>query len=756
MKWYNNLKIAVRLITSFAIISIFGLIIAIFSIVNTVNINSSYSNEVSAMLNEQGTLRTISRNFVELKEVARDSIYYFNDIDKIEQNKLKFEDLYKSTLDELNVYRNIMVSYAEDPNESYDPTVDIANIDKIVLGLNNYHDLAAIFMYSSKQTTYEEMKAKDLDFSQNPLYFTIYKMFNDMHIKSISYMGHVSETNTKSTEKLIVIDFLIVVLLVITALGLIFPLSRSIRIPLNKLVDYAKEIANGNLDLDLRTNRKDEIGILSNQLAIVIYNLRGIIDDINTMSIEQSKGNLDCLIDSEKYLGGYNKLALGINNMVETTIKENQEIILCLNSYAKGNFNANIKQFPGQKSISNEAINLLQKNLKQINQEIDLLVKQSMEGNLSFSIHSEKYDGDWAKILESLNKLIRTVIEPIKECSTVLLDISKGNLKSKMTADYKGEFLNLKEIINKTVDSLNGYIENISFVTTKLSDDNYNVYIDMDYVGDFLPIKQGLNIVISRINAVISSISSATEQVLDGAMQVSESSMSLAQGATEQATSVEKLNTTVHQIADQTIQNVKVAKEVNLLVTSTKQQATEGNNAMNYMLEAMNGINDSSKDIAKIIKVIDDISFQTNLLALNAAVEAARAGVHGKGFGVVADEVRTLAGRSKTAASNIAELIEISITKVSNGMKISNDTATVLENIVSGISDISGLVSAVEESSILQARNIKSINEGIAQISNVTQSNTSLSEEQAAFAQGLSSQSETLKNMTDNFNLRKH
>ncbi|MDP2843894.1 MAG: methyl-accepting chemotaxis protein, partial [Acetobacterium sp.] len=214
-----------------------------------------------------------------------------------------------------------------------------------------------------------------------------------------------------------------------------------------------------------------------------------------------------------------------------------------------------------------------------------------------------------------------------------------------------------------------------------------------------------------HINEIMTNIDSAAEQVAAGSKQIADSSMGLSQGATEQASSIEQLTASIEEISSQTRLNADNASEANELAELTRENAVQGNNEMKRMLESMEEINESSANISKIIKVIDEIAFQTNILALNAAVEAARARQHGKGFAVVAEEVRNLAARSADAAKETTRMIEGSIKKVDDGTKIATTTAAALNKIVDDVAKVSGIVGNIASASNEQAIGISQINQ---------------------------------------------
>jgi methyl-accepting chemotaxis protein len=247
----------------------------------------------------------------------------------------------------------------------------------------------------------------------------------------------------------------------------------------------------------------------------------------------------------------------------------------------------------------------------------------------------------------------------------------------------------------------------------------------------------------------------AVEQVATGARQVSDSSQSLSQGATESASSLEQISSSMQEITSQTRQNAENAGHANQMAIQTRTSAEAGSKEMAQMVNAMNEINESAGNISKIIKSIDDIAFQTNLLALNAAVEAARAGKHGKGFTVVAEEVRNLAQKSAEAAKETAEMIESSIKKTEVGTRIALETSKALEEIVVNITKMSDVVGEIASASKEQEQGISQINQGLSQVDQVTQQVTANAEESASASEELSSQASQLRGMLDKFQLRK-
>jgi methyl-accepting chemotaxis protein len=343
----------------------------------------------------------------------------------------------------------------------------------------------------------------------------------------------------------------------------------------------------------------------------------------------------------------------------------------------------------------------------------------------------------------------RIISKPVTKMVDAANKLAIGDVNVNVQADTKDEIGSLAESFSKMIANIRGQ----ALAAEKIADGDLTIDVTVKSENDLLGKK--LSEMVEKNNEILTNISAASEQVASGAKQVSDASITLSQGATEQASSIEQLTASLEEISAQTTKNASNANEANSIAKVAKENAEQGNSQMKEMLKAMDEINDSSSSISKIIKVIDEIAFQTNILALNAAVEAARAGQHGKGFAVVAEEVRNLAARSANAAKETTDMIEGSIKKVEGGTKIANQTADALNKIVDGVARVANLVGDIAVASNEQASGIEQINQGIMQVSQVIQTNSATSEESAAASEELSSQAEMLKDEVSRFKLKK-
>ena len=262
--------------------------------------------------------------------------------------------------------------------------------------------------------------------------------------------------------------------------------------------------------------------------------------------------------------------------------------------------------------------------------------------------------------------------------------------------------------------------------------------------GFFAVLAAGMNRLMANMAEVVRSMAEAAEGVRIGADEISRGNQELSKRTAEQASSLEQTAASMEQMTAIVKNNADNAERANQMAVAARERAETGGRVVMSAVASMAEIDASSKKIADIIGVIDEIAFQTNLLALNAAVEAARAGEQGRGFAVVAAEVRNLASRSAAAAKEIKALIQDSVGKVTEGSKLVHETGQALGEIVTGIKNVTEVVADIAGSSREQASGIDQVNKAVTSMDSVTQQNAALVEEASAAAYSLTGQAASL------------
>ena len=524
--------------------------------------------------------------------------------------------------------------------------------------------------------------------------------------------------------------------------------------PLNVAAEYVERISKGDIPSKITDSYNGDFNEIKNNLNICIDAINDLVLDADILVTAAVEGRLETRADASKHGGDFARIVNGVNQTLDAIVDPLNIALAYIEKAANGEELEDLENnFKGQYGILIGNLQMVKTSLYTLLEESAKLNEASKEGNLSYRADVSKLKGGYAQIIDGVNATLDAVIEPIRDVTEVMNQISNGNLQVSIKGSYKGDLAVLAKSVDTTATRLNAVVGEISNTISEIADGNLALDHLREFIGDFKTISDSLNTIIDSLNEVLGDINEASEQVAAGSRQVSEGSQALSQGATEQASSIEELTASIAEIAAQTRQNAGNANQANDLATAAKENAAKGNSHMKEMLGSMTDISDSSVNISKIIKVIDDIAFQTNILALNAAVEAARAGQHGKGFAVVAEEVRNLAARSANAAKETTDLIEGSLDKVQTGTKIATSTAQALDEIVGGIDKVANLVGNIAVASNEQASGIAQINMGIEQVSQVVQNNSATAEESAAASEELTSQAELLKQQVSRFQL---
>jgi methyl-accepting chemotaxis protein len=453
------------------------------------------------------------------------------------------------------------------------------------------------------------------------------------------------------------------------------------------------EFGRGNFEAPLQP-LPGKKAFINDTIEKVRGNLKGLISEMNHMSTEHDKGDIDVKIPVERFDGDFKTMAHGINVMVAGHIEVKKKAMACVAEFGRGNFEAPLDKFPGKKAFINDTIEQVRNHLKALITDTDRLVMAAAAGELGERADESTHQGDFRRIVAGINRTLDNLIEPVTETGRVLHAVASGDLTQTARTDFKGQ---LKELC------------------------------------------ESMNLTVSKLSLVVSEVNSGAEALAGASEEVSATAQSLSQASSEQAAGVEETSASIEQMTASITQNTENAKVTDGMATKAASDSAEGGEAVRATVAAM-------KQIAQKISIIDDIAYQTNLLALNAAIEAARAGEHGKGFAVVAAEVRKLAERSQVAAQEIG-------TVAGSSVELAEKAGRLLDQMVPNIKKTSDLVQEITAASEEQSSGVNQINAAVSQLSQTTQQNASSSEELAATAEEMSSQAEQLQQTMSFFKL---
>lgn len=356
----------------------------------------------------------------------------------------------------------------------------------------------------------------------------------------------------------------------------------------------------------------------------------------------------------------------------------------------------------------------------------------------------------------SIKRSAANLTKPILELNHTAQQLAAGDLDVALNITAEDEIGELGDSIKKTITRLKEYIvyiDETAEVLGQIGSGRLHIELKNDYVGEFQKIKEALLNISSSMIEVMEGISETSERVSIGATELESASQMLADGAQEQAASVEELVATTTSVADQVQENRKDAELSAKATEAVTAMMGQNQEKMNMMMSAMNEIRETSQQVVGIIQTIEEIASQTNLLSLNASIEAAHAGDVGRGFAVVADEIGKLALESSKAASMTRDLIGVSMQEIKKGSDIANDVMASLDDAVKAVDHVNDMIRRTSDNAAIQAESMRQIRFGIEEISQAVQDNSATSQETFATSEELATQASNLNDMVKKFNV---
>jgi len=533
-----------------------------------------------------------------------------------------------------------------------------------------------------------------------------------------------------------------VLILVIIGCSIMFMVIKGAVKSMSDAVLTFVEIAKGNLDNDLSTRNKDEFGVLFNSINNMQLTLKQKSEQVGRLTSAMEGMTTNLMMADLKgnivYANAAVKVMLGRREAqmrkvlktfsVSTMVGSNFDSFHRNPSHQQ-NLLGDPKNLPytAEIAVAGVSFQLIAMALmdesgihigtavqwidlteeKDAQLQVDNLIKDAISGKLTSRIDTTSYDGFMKVLGNNINGLMDAIVEPITDAIDVAQSLSNGDLSKTMNGQYAGEFLAL-------ADAMNGSITNLS--------------------------------------NMVDEIRSASTNVFDSSREIAEGNNELSHRTESQASSLEETASAMEELTSTVQQNAENATQASVLASSVMNKASDGGSVVKNAIMAMSDINKSSKKIADIISVIDEIAFQTNLLALNAAVEAARAGEQGRGFAVVAAEVRNLAQRSAGAAKEIKGLINDSVEAVGQGTKLVDETGQTFSELVTSIEDVSKMINDIDSAGKEQSAGIGEVSAAVSQMDEMTQQNAALVEEAAASSKSMEEQSQSLLDQVSFFN----
>jgi len=572
-------------------------------------------------------------------------------------------------------------------------------------------------------------------------------------------------------------------------------------LPLQRLVQAANEVANGNFNINHTNVSNDEIGQVFKAFKEVADSINLLLDNFEQGVFAFQHGDMGYQFEKSRLKGDFSKILEDVNQITheflvcfeqlteplimidrnkrvtyanhiikELTNKEGQPVIgMHIDEFLNGditNHPSTVKAFTDQTAQLGTGVEIQLQLTPETSFDfeyscIPFPVKGTVECALILLV-----DITWSRELqrhtEKLNvyrherteKLTNTIVEAFEK-ARLDVKISESDFDED-TKEIAQEQDAVENIVQKATGIIKSYVLEITAILREIANNNFAHSIKREYIGDFGSIKDSIGMIVDSVGSLVSEIQSATAQVEIGSDLIAQSSQELMASFEEQTAAVTEMREAVNLLTEKTIKNAEHADTANSLSGTVNEVANDGVRQMEAMHAAMDEISRSAEEVAKVVSTIENIAFQTNLLALNASVEAARAGEDGKGFGVVAEEVRSLAIRSAEAAKNTFNMLSESENRIHAGVQRSIETTAAFRNIAEVITDVTQAVARIAESSQEQAGDISKIQNSMEIIHRGISDDATSVQNNATVSQELSSQAHMLTSLVDRMKVDKN
>lgn len=350
---------------------------------------------------------------------------------------------------------------------------------------------------------------------------------------------------------------------------------------------------------------------------------------------------------------------------------------------------------------------------------------------------------------------IKAILKPVRLIRDELVNFSEGRYSSEFAIkEDDSDIGQLSAAINASKRLLHKMTEELTWLLDQIAQGNVSFYINLEYVGEFQAIKAAMNTILEENNQEYGKIRASADSISTAAAEMSQSSIKVAQGGQEQSESIASLSGHISDISQKINANAANAQSASDYSRKAAASLEKGSQEMEAMLTAMREIEETSHEINKIIRTIEDIAFETNILSLNAAVEAASAGDAGKGFGVVADQVRQLAGTVAEAVQNTTQLIAKSIDAVNKGAQHATETSRTMKDIVEDSQRSNEAVIRIATAAAEEKEAVQIISTQVQRIEDVIYDNNTAAQQSAAAAEELAGQASMLRQIMERYQLR--